>query len=64
MSFGTIIRCNSVLIPIQQGYIYTVCCKIVGNKVFKYQISGSEKYQNEFPTPKYVGVDTLIINME
>jgi hypothetical protein len=42
----------------------TVRCKIVGNEIFKYPISASEKYQNEFPTPKYVGIDTLIIIME
>jgi len=42
----------------------TVCCKIVCNEIFKYPISGSEKYQNEFPTPKYVGMDTLIIIIE
>ena len=30
---------------------------------FQYPISGSEKYQNEFPTPKQIGVDTLNINM-
>ncbi len=52
-------------IPYGYGCICpTVCCKIVGNKIFKYPISGSEKYQNEFPTPKYVGIDTLIIIME
>ncbi len=43
---------------------YTVRCIIVGKEIFKYPISGSEKYQNEFPTPKYLGVGTLIINME
>ncbi len=42
----------------------TVRCKIVGNEIFKYPISASEKYHNEFPTPKYVGIDTLIIIME
>ena len=42
----------------------TVRCKIVGNEIFKYPISASEKYQNEFPTPKYVGMDTLIIIIE
>ncbi len=26
--------------------------KIVGKEVFQYPISGSEKYQNEFPTQK------------
>ncbi len=42
----------------------TVRCKIVGKEIFKYPISGSKKYQNELLTPKYVGMDTLIINME
>ncbi len=42
----------------------TVPCEIVRNEIFKYPISASEKYQNEFPTPKYVGMDTLIIIME
>ncbi len=47
----------------QEQYL-TVLCKIVGKELFQYPISGSEKYQNEFPTPKYVGIDTLIIIME
>ncbi len=42
----------------------TVHCKIVDKEIFKYPISGSKKYQNEFSVPKYVGVETLIINME
>jgi len=45
-------------------FVGTVWCKIVCNEIFKYPISGSEKYQNEFPTPKYVGMDTLIIIIE
>ncbi len=30
----------------------TVHCKIVGKENFKHPISGSEKYQNEFLSPK------------
>ncbi len=31
---------------------HTVLFEIVGKEIFKYPISGSEKYQNEFPNPK------------
>ncbi len=55
---------NRLMLTGSVALTVTVCCKIVRNEIFKYPISGSEKYQNEFPTPKYVGIDTLIIIME
>ncbi len=42
----------------------TVCCKIDGNEFFQYPISGSEKYQNEFPTPKYVGLHLTSMSIQ
>ncbi len=44
--------------------LVTVQGLLVCNELFQYPILGSEKYHNEFPTPKYVGVHPRSISIQ
>ncbi len=40
---------EKMIMSILLKIMVTVCCIIVGRGIFKYPVSGSEKYQNELP---------------